>query len=34
MAKKKVLTEEELLELEGISEETLAEFDDAEGEEE
>ena len=33
MAKKK-LTEEELLELEGVSEETLAEYDDAKGEEE
>ena len=27
------LTDEELLELEGVSEETLAEFDDAKGEE-
>lgn len=33
MAKKK-LTDEELLELEGVSEETLAEYDDAKGEEE
>jgi len=30
----KKLTERELLELDGVTEDTLAEFDDAEGEEE